>query len=93
MRWPWQRRAPDTTKLDALLAWESEQKARGFRHWMNNQPHGRTIVEVTRREWGRCEIWDVASVHPMTNIADLWWRPCRGPMVDGTVILDAERLP
>lgn len=92
MRWPWQRRAPDTTVSDQIAAWEREMRSAGWRHWLYEPPVTYPLVEVHRREWAQPKLCNIDQINPMMNIGDLWWRPFYGPLLKGDVIVEGKAL-
>lgn len=74
MNWRFWRKRKPTHAVDEWLAWEIAMHDRGFRHWAYDHPPHGAYVEVSRREWPMIQVWGVNSVHPATNVLNLWWR-------------------
>lgn len=81
MNWHfWRKAGPDyDAQLRELFAWEEAIQKRGFSMWIYNPPPSGTYVEVARIEWPMIQVWGTDTLHPETNIANLWWRQSKDP--------------
>lgn len=47
----------------------------GWSPYIGNFPFGHSIIEAWHPSWERSEILEPLKMHPMTNVAGLYWRP------------------
>lgn len=60
-----------------------EMRGGGWRLWEYEPPYSYDCIEAHRFEWGEPTTLEPVKVHPLMNVAGLWWRPV-GPRVDVT---------
>lgn len=73
-------------QVDGWFAWESARRVEGFQNWLVSMPPSGTWVEATRREWPMLRVWQSGHERPEFNVADLWWRACRGDANEGSIL-------
>lgn len=96
--WRWRKERDDrrvrevATSLKPLFDWEDVIMARGFHHWLVNQPPYGVTLELMRRDWATIHVVDRDRVAPEANCYGLWWRLADGPLIHGTKILDLSLM-
>lgn len=54
-------------------------QARGFRHALYDPPPRTGAAQFMRVEWEQPSVLSMAHMHPLMNIAGLYWRPITQP--------------
>lgn len=73
----WWRSRPRPQRREPVLS-GSAPAARlpgdGWREWLTERPYAHRSVEIMREEWPCPYTIDPRRLHPLTNVAGLWWR-------------------
>lgn len=57
--------------------------AKRWRDWCWEPPYfSHTLVEAWRPEWRDAEVIDIRTMHPLMNVAGLYWCPLSAPVLE-----------
>lgn len=92
---PWRKREEEAQnfrdKLATVIQWEREAEAAGWREWRFFPPPKTIgVVEIKRREWHTISFIDPTEMAPWVNVAGLYWRAPRGPVVEVGPVIEVD---
>jgi hypothetical protein len=86
MAWlPWRKRHPDPVEASTTTRSDfptDADFAAGWRDWLRSSPYSHDVVEAKRGGAFESHLLAPRELNPAFNVANLYWRPCRGEVLD-----------